>query len=97
MQLSLAVKKILYAADAQGSALDEAQEYLSEAINAVEDEEEETEAKTEAWWLVFQLDPGWYARDLYQILVKQSLMPSSVMTKTGNPSPCHRGHDTKMT
>ncbi|BAT79660.1 hypothetical protein LR48_Vigan10g234300 [Vigna angularis] len=46
--MSLAIKKILYAADAKGSALDEAQEYLNEVINGVEDEVEgEVEAETE--------------------------------------------------
>ncbi|XP_027904356.1 microtubule-associated protein RP/EB family member 1A-like isoform X2 [Vigna unguiculata] len=38
--MSLAIKKILYAADAKGSALDEAQEYLNDVINGVEDEGE---------------------------------------------------------
>ncbi|KAK7354184.1 hypothetical protein VNO80_19643 [Phaseolus coccineus] len=52
--MSLAIKKILYAADAKGSALDEAQEYLNEVINGVEGEGEgggegevEVEAETE--------------------------------------------------
>ncbi|XP_047153993.1 microtubule-associated protein RP/EB family member 1B-like [Vigna umbellata] len=46
--MSLAIKKILYAADAKGSALDEAQEYLNEVINGVEEEVEgEVEAETE--------------------------------------------------
>jgi len=51
MQMSLAIKKILYAADAKGSALDEAQEYLNEVINGNEDEAEaeaEAEVETEA-------------------------------------------------
>ncbi|RDY12913.1 Microtubule-associated protein RP/EB family member 1B [Mucuna pruriens] len=39
--MSQAIKKILYAADAKGSALDEAQEYLEEALNADEDEAED--------------------------------------------------------
>ncbi|RZC16952.1 Microtubule-associated protein RP/EB family member 1B isoform A [Glycine soja] len=49
--MSLAIKKILYAADAKGSALDEAQEYLNEVINGNEDEAEaeaEAEVETEA-------------------------------------------------
>ncbi|WVZ18492.1 hypothetical protein V8G54_005814 [Vigna mungo] len=46
--MSLAIKKILYAADAKGSALDEAQEYLNEVINGIEDEVEgEVEEETE--------------------------------------------------
>ncbi|KAL2340785.1 hypothetical protein Fmac_008725 [Flemingia macrophylla] len=45
--MSVAIKKILYAADAKGSALDEAQEYLSEVLNDVEPEPE-AEAETEA-------------------------------------------------
>ncbi|KAL9314227.1 hypothetical protein ACSQ67_019679 [Phaseolus vulgaris] len=50
--MSQAIKKILYAADAKGSALDEAQEYLNEVINGVEGEGEvegevEVEAETE--------------------------------------------------
>lgn len=51
MQMSLAIKKILYAADAKGSALDEAQEYLNDVINGGEDEAEaeaEAEVETEA-------------------------------------------------
>lgn len=40
MQMSVAIKKILYAADAKESALDEAQDYLNETLNAVEGEEE---------------------------------------------------------
>lgn len=32
MQMTVAIKKILYADDAKESALEEAQEYLSEAI-----------------------------------------------------------------
>lgn len=63
MQMSLAIKKILYAADAKGSALDEAQEYLNDVINGGEDEAEaeaEAEVETEAWlWLLLQIDPGW--------------------------------------
>lgn len=89
--MSLAIKKILYAADAKGSALDEAQEYLNEVINGVEDEVEgEVEAETETW-LLLQNDPGWYAQDICQVLGKQALVPS-VMTKTSYPSPCH-GHE----
>ncbi|XP_027338866.1 microtubule-associated protein RP/EB family member 1B-like isoform X1 [Abrus precatorius] len=41
--MSVAIKKILYAADAKGSALDEAQEFLNEAMNG-----DEAEAETEA-------------------------------------------------
>lgn len=40
MQISVAVKKILYAADAKESALDEAQEYLNQTLNGGEDEPE---------------------------------------------------------
>ena len=42
--MTVAIKKILYAADAKESALEEAQEYLSEAINTAE-----TEVESEAW------------------------------------------------
>lgn len=38
--MTVAIKKILYAADAKESALEEAQEYLSEAINTAETEVE---------------------------------------------------------
>jgi RP/EB family microtubule-associated protein len=38
--MTVAIKKILYADDAKESALEEAQEYLSEAINTVETEVE---------------------------------------------------------
>lgn len=40
MQMAVAVKKILYAADAKESALEEAQEYLSGAMNTGEAEAE---------------------------------------------------------
>lgn len=40
MQISVAIKKILYAADAKESALDEAQAYINETLDAVEDEPE---------------------------------------------------------
>ncbi|KAL3575234.1 hypothetical protein D5086_023335 [Populus alba] len=40
LPMTVAIKKILYAADAKESALEEAQEYLSEAINTVETEVE---------------------------------------------------------
>ena len=40
MQMAIAVKKILYAADAKESALSEAQEYLYEAMNSNENETE---------------------------------------------------------
>lgn len=46
MQMSVAIKKILYAADAKESALDDAQEYLNETLNADEGEEQE-EAETQ--------------------------------------------------
>ena len=38
VQMSVAIKKILYAADAKESALEEAEEYLNQTMNAVEDE-----------------------------------------------------------
>ncbi|CAI8596344.1 unnamed protein product [Vicia faba] len=38
--ISVAIKKILYAADAKESALDEAQAYINETLDAVEDEPE---------------------------------------------------------
>lgn len=41
MQMAVAIKKILYAADAKESALAEAQEYLSQALEAGEGEAEE--------------------------------------------------------
>ncbi|KAK7281729.1 hypothetical protein RIF29_09970 [Crotalaria pallida] len=41
--VSVAIKKILYAADAKESALDEAQDYINQTLNA-DDAEEETEA-----------------------------------------------------
>lgn len=44
LQISVAVKKILYAADAKESALAEAQEYISQSVEAAESEEEEDEA-----------------------------------------------------
>lgn len=45
--MAVAVKKILYAADAKESALAEAQEYLAEAIGGTNDEEEEEEEENE--------------------------------------------------
>lgn len=51
MQMSVAVKKILYAADASESPLEEAQEYLNQTLHAVEEEPEpepEPETETEA-------------------------------------------------
>jgi RP/EB family microtubule-associated protein len=39
MQVSVAIKKILYANDAKESALDEAQDYLNQTMNAVEAQE----------------------------------------------------------
>lgn len=45
--MSVAIKKILYAADVKESALDEAQAYIHETLNA-DEEEQETE---EAWLL----------------------------------------------
>lgn len=41
MQMAIAIKKILYAADAKESALAEAQEYVCQAMDADEDEEQE--------------------------------------------------------
>ena len=38
VQMSVAIKKILYAADAKESALEDAEEYLNQNMNAVEDE-----------------------------------------------------------
>lgn len=46
MQISVAIKKILYADDPKESALEEAQDYLNQRLNAVEDE-----AEIEAWLL----------------------------------------------
>ncbi|CAJ1975269.1 unnamed protein product [Sphenostylis stenocarpa] len=49
--MSLAIKKILYAADAKGSALDEAQDFLNEVMHGGEGEgegENEGEAEAEA-------------------------------------------------
>ncbi|KAK4257182.1 hypothetical protein QN277_006804 [Acacia crassicarpa] len=47
--MSIAVKKILYAADAKESALDEAQDYLNQILESAQsEEEEEAEAETEA-------------------------------------------------
>lgn len=43
MQMSIAIKKILYAADAKESALPEAREYMSHAVKAGEPEEDEPE------------------------------------------------------
>lgn len=51
MQISVAIKKILYAADAKESALDEAQAYINETLDAVEDEPE-----TETWSFI----PDWF-------------------------------------
>lgn len=48
MQISVAIKKILYAADAKESALDEAQAYISQTLDGDEDEDE---PETEAWLL----------------------------------------------
>lgn len=36
LQMSIAIKKILYADNAKESALDEAQDYLNQTMNAVE-------------------------------------------------------------
>lgn len=47
MQMSVAVKKILYAADAKESPLAEAQKYLYQTLN-VGEAEDETEAEAEA-------------------------------------------------
>jgi len=44
MQISVAIKKILYADDPKESALEEAQDYLNQTSNAVE-----AEAEIEAW------------------------------------------------
>ena len=41
LQMSIAIKKILYAADAKESALEEAQEYISQSAGHGETEEEE--------------------------------------------------------
>ncbi|CAI0549347.1 unnamed protein product [Linum tenue] len=41
LPVTVSIKKILYAADAKESALEEAQEYLAEAMNAGEEEGEE--------------------------------------------------------
>lgn len=46
MQMSVAIKKILYADDPNESALEEAQDYLNQTLNAVE---AEAEAEIEAW------------------------------------------------
>lgn len=43
LQISVAIKKILYAADAKESALEEAQAYINQTVDAVEDQPE-TEA-----------------------------------------------------
>lgn len=50
--MSIAVKKILYAADAKESALADAQEYLSQFTTSTE-AEAEAEIEANAW--VFQL------------------------------------------
>lgn len=50
MQISVAIKKILYAADEKESALEEAQDYLNQKLNADDVEEQaEAEAEAEAW------------------------------------------------
>lgn len=48
--MSIAVKKILYAADAKESALADAQEYLSQFTTSTE-AEAEAEIETDAWVL----------------------------------------------
>lgn len=53
MQMSVAIKKILYAADAKESALAKAQEYLQ----SVEVAETEAETETETYHWVF-IDNG---------------------------------------
>ncbi|KAI4343858.1 hypothetical protein L6164_011159 [Bauhinia variegata] len=45
LPVSVAIKKILYAADAKESALEEAQDYLNQTMNAAEAEAEEEEAE----------------------------------------------------
>lgn len=50
MQISVAIKKILYAADEKESALEEAQDYLNQKLNADDVEEQaEAEAEVETW------------------------------------------------
>lgn len=44
--MSEAIKKILYADDAKESAFEEAQDYLCQTLNAMEDE---AETEIEAW------------------------------------------------
>jgi RP/EB family microtubule-associated protein len=48
MQVSVAIKKILYANDAKESALDEAQDYLNQTMNAVEAQETMNVVEAEA-------------------------------------------------
>lgn len=56
MQITVAIKKILYANDTKESVLDEAQDYLNQTMNAVEAQDYlgqsndavESEAETEA-------------------------------------------------
>lgn len=43
MQMAVAIKKILYAADAKDSALEEAQEYISQSVDNGETEEADEE------------------------------------------------------
>ncbi|XP_028753676.1 microtubule-associated protein RP/EB family member 1B [Neltuma alba] len=45
--MSIAIKKILYAADAKESALDEAQDYLNQILEAAQSEEEEAQVEAE--------------------------------------------------
>lgn len=56
--MSVAIKKILYAADAKESALSEAQDYLSQFMPPAE-AEAEAEAEDEAWvfWLPKEVCP----------------------------------------
>jgi RP/EB family microtubule-associated protein len=48
MQVSVAIKKILYANDAKESALDEAQDYLNQTMNVVEAQETMNVVEAEA-------------------------------------------------
>jgi RP/EB family microtubule-associated protein len=43
LQISVAIKKILYAADAKESALEEAQAYINETLEEAVEDEPETE------------------------------------------------------
>lgn len=45
MQISVAIKKILYAADEKESALEEAQDYLNQKLN-IDDAEAEADPET---------------------------------------------------